>query len=288
LSRRSIAAFAAGISDPNPRYYDDRAESDIVAPPTLPVSLTWKLSNQLARTLAGNAPQRAAFLRQLHVSEELELLRPLRPADCLTITGRVVQVAPHRLGTTLVIGYEARNASGLCAFRERFGLLLRSENGIQTARTALPPEGPDDAAALWTTSVTVDRLAAHVYSACSDIYFAVHTSQAFAESVGLPVPILHGTATMSIAVREVLTREADSDPTRVRGIACRFRSPVVPGEALLVRLRSRKEMRRMTELGFDVCGSSGQLVVSDGLLRFAAPSRTRSHSIHTPRARHGE
>src|SRR2546422_8551885 len=97
---------------------------------------------------------------------------------------------------------------------------------------------------------------AHVYTECARIYNPIHTDTAVALAAGLSAIILHGTATLALAVSRVGARDLDGDPGRVRGVAGRF-----PG---MVTLPSRPAVRGHAPHagggGFRNLGSGGKTV----------------------------
>jgi len=104
---------------------------------------------------------------------------------------------------------------------------------------------------------------AHVYSECARIWNPIHTDRAFAAAAGLPDIILHGTATLALAVSRVVAA-GGGDPRRVRRIAARF--------GAMVRLPSEVVVRLFAPEGdivrFEVCNDEGGLAVRDGLVVF--------------------
>jgi len=78
---------------------------------------------------------------------------------------------------------------------------------------------------------------AHIYSECARIWNPIHTDIAIARAAGLPGIILHGTATLALAVSCVL-RHAGVDPRMVRRIGGRFTDMVPLPSSLAVHLAS--------------------------------------------------
>ena len=64
----------------------------------------------------------------------------------------------------------------------------------------------------------------------------MHSDPEFAVKAGFKAPILHGMCTYGITCRAVLSTFADWDPAAIRRHACRFSSPVYPGETVTVQL----------------------------------------------------
>jgi acyl dehydratase len=108
----------------------------------------------------------------------------------------------------------------------------------------------------------VPATAGHVYTECARIWNPIHTDLAMARAAGLPAPILHGTATLALAISSVVRRDLDGDPTRVAGVAVRFTGMVVPPTTLIVRGRGALGDR----LAFDAVGEDGRPVLSAGIL----------------------
>src|SRR5215831_17990681 len=63
---------------------------------------------------------------------------------------------------------------------------------------------PRNGAREWSAELPVAPTLAHVYSECARIWNAIHTDRAAALAAGLPDIILHGTATLALAVSAVL------------------------------------------------------------------------------------
>jgi acyl dehydratase len=81
--------------------------------------------------------------------------------------------------------------------------------------------------------------------------------------VGLPGIIYQGTATLALAVREIINREADGDPARLKSLACRFSGMVLPESHIRVEcLKSRQG-----DLFFQVKNQDGQKAISRGYAR---------------------
>jgi len=110
--------------------------------------------------------------------------------------------------------------------------------------------------------VAVPAGLAHVYTECARIWNPIHTDVAVARATGLPDIILHGTATLALAVSRVLGHLA-ADPRAVRRVRARFTGMVsLPGRFTL-RVAEAAEGKTF---GFDARGDDGALVLSAGAL----------------------
>jgi acyl dehydratase len=271
VSDRQSMNFAACVGDNNPWYFDDERPDGIVAPPMLVVSLTWPLSLSYAEALHAHG-YGDAQKRQVHFTEHIAWNRPFKPGETLRINARVSAVLPHRAGTLGIVSFDAVDSEGLPVFTESSGAMFRGvrlEGGGEGADSAsVSPERVEEAEPLWSTVLPIDPLASHIFDGCGDLHFPIHTSRRFAHQVGLPRPILHGTCTESMAIRELVNRECGGDPTRLRATGCRFTGMVFPGTEITVRLVgvSQTETRN---LFFDVLNADGKKAISDGFLSIA-------------------
>ncbi|MEW6111620.1 MAG: MaoC/PaaZ C-terminal domain-containing protein, partial [Thermodesulfobacteriota bacterium] len=202
---------------------------------------------------------------------------PVRPADKLTIRGSLAAISPHKAGTLAVIRYQALDEHGEPVFTEHIGGLMRGVDCSGPATTVEPlpaaPSHPGSDQPLWDAPIFINQLAPFVYDGCTNIYFPIHTSVAFARGVGLPGIILQGTATLAYAVREIINREADGDPHALRQVGCRFTGMVMPGSEIRVALSARSSDATGTGLFFHVSNAAGSLVISNGYARLERGDR---------------
>lgn len=270
LTPRQTMNYAAGLADHNSRYFDDTAPAGIVAPPMLAVALTWPLSADFA-TYWGDTDFPVELQRQqVHYNESIVWHRTLRPDESLTIQGRIIALLPHRAGTRIGIRYTATGGEGDTVFTEFITGLLRGVtlDGEATSLENLPE--PDVSAALstglWERSIPVDPVAAHLYDACTNIEFPIHTSAAFARAVGLPGTIYHGTATLGLAVRDILNREAGGDPDALAEVHAGFRGMVFPGSTIVLRVLGTLLENKVKTVYFEVETPEGAKAVRNGRL----------------------
>ncbi|MBW2356625.1 MAG: MaoC family dehydratase N-terminal domain-containing protein [Deltaproteobacteria bacterium] len=264
---RWMTNYAAAVGDANPCYFDDTRNAGLIAHPVFPVAVTWPVALQLDRYLEGSAFPVELMAMQVHHSEHIALHHPIRPGQRLTVAGTVAAIRPHRAGTRVILRYEASDEDGQGIFTEHIGGLLRGVSCTDEGRGLddLPPDPPSapEGASLWEAPVTVDPLFSYRYDAGSGIVFPIHTSPAFARSVGLPGIIVQGTATLALAVSELVNREADGDPQRITALACRFTGMVRPGTTIRILLQQRKE----ENLFFEVRDEQDKRVLSNGHAR---------------------
>jgi hypothetical protein len=265
---RDIMNYSAAIGDANPRYFDDESSNGIIAHPVYPVALTWNIIGRITEFIVSEKFPTELLLSQVHYTEHLEIHRPLSPGLQLIIEGRIAAILPHRAGTHVVIRLAALDKEGAPVFTEHIGAMLRGVECIgggsgkeslpivQNVATAVEP--------CWAGTVKIDKLLPFVYDGCTDIVFPIHTSIKFARMVGLPGIILQGTATLALAVTELVNRELNCEPARVKSVSCRFTGMVLPGSNISVRMIEKKKNNTRTDLFFDVCDINGGRVISSG------------------------
>lgn len=272
ITVRQAMNFAASVGDGNPAYFDDDRPEGVIAPPMLVVSLTWPLAVAYTDTLRERGFE-TAIRRQVHYTEHIVWNRVFRPGEVLTIDGDVVAILPHTAGTFGVVQFRATDAAGELVFTEMAGALFRGVRceGESGGYDCLPPvpERKEEPEALWVDVVHMDPLAAHVYDGCADLHFPIHTSKQFARKVGLPGTIIHGTCTQSVAVREIVNREAAGDPSRLRSTSCRFTGMVMPGTDIAIRLMGEDTTPGSRHLFYDVMNGDGKKAISEGHVEIA-------------------
>ncbi|NPU85939.1 MAG: hypothetical protein HPY65_15795 [Syntrophaceae bacterium] len=265
---RQTTNYAAALGDGNPWYLDDSRPGGIVAPPMFSVAVTWPVTERIAEFIESAKFPKEIVNTQVHYTEHLAIHRLVRPEDRLSLRGRIAAILPHKAGTLFVIRYDVSDEAGNPVFTEHIGGMMRGVRCVDEGRGAETlPEAPSFEAIgppIWEASVFVDRTAPFVYDGCTNIYFPIHTSVAFARAVGLPDIIHQGTATLALAVREVTNREADGNPHRVKSISCRFTGMVIPGSEIRIRLIGRASKGPATHCFFEVENAEGKRAIRDG------------------------
>jgi len=270
ITWRETMNYAAAIEDENPYYFDDERSEGIIAHPMFGAAVTWPISERIWEYMEGFDFPKEILLTQVHYTEHLHLHRPIRPGDHLIVRGRVAATLPHKSGTLFVIRYDAGDPQGMPVFTEHMGGLMRgvrcTDEGKGAEKLPRLPDRSGKKAILWESSLRVERTAPFVYDGCTNIFFPIHTSVKFARAVGLPGIILQGTATLALAVREVINRELGKDPREVRSLACRFTGMVRPGSEIRVQLEGRETDSDGDHYFFQVMNSEGKKAVSDGVI----------------------
>jgi len=286
VDARWLMAYAAALGETDARFYDTLAPAGPLAHPLFSVCYEWPPLVTLRERVIGDelAPL------GVHATHDLVVTRIPRAGETVTTTARVIAIERRRSGTLLVARLTTVDAAGALLTTTDYGSVYRgvepSETGRLAAplgsdlgeaatsaaaegRTSRPPGGvgglggrPGPPNFSWSERVDVAAGAAHVYTECARIWNPIHTDAAVARAAGLPAIILHGTATLALAVSRVVARELGGDASRVRRIVARFTGFVRVPSTLTVRGRGRAG----AAIAFDALGPDGAPVLGQGVL----------------------
>jgi len=234
IDARWLMAYAAGLAETDARYYDTLAPGGPAAHPLFPVCYEWPAL--LALRAVTTSDEMA--IRSVHATHDLVLHRPIRPRETLHTTARVSGLAHRRAGTLMTVRLETIDAAGRPVTSSDYGSVYRGVafEGADAGH-APPPREAAMASGGEVLRVDIPAGLAHIYSECARIWNPIHTDIAIARAAGLPGIILHGTATLALAVSCVL-RHAGVDPRMVRRISGRFTDMVPLPSSLAVHLAS--------------------------------------------------
>jgi acyl dehydratase len=265
VDARWLMAYAAGIADYNPRYLDTAA-GEVIAHPVFPVCAEWP-AVLATRALQGYASATPAELaRGVHASHDLHISRPIRAGDELTTRATVISVRQIKPGAAQMTRLDTVDATGELVCRtfqlgiSRDVAVLGADRAIEDAPAT--PARPERGGELGRFPIAVPQGAAHVYTECARIWNPIHTDRAVALAAGLPDIILHGTATLALAVTQLVDRYLAGDPTQVRRLGGRFAGMVLMPSAIELRVHADAD----ATLFFTVMDAKGQVVFNHGFL----------------------
>ena len=261
IDARWLMAYASALGETNFRYFDTITDAGPLAHPVFAVCYEWPVAVALREATI------AAELHPLsvHATHHLVIHRAPRAGDVLHTRARVVAVEPRRAGTLVVSRFETTDADGEPVTATDYGSVYRgvvvsgapSREPVATPVARATPTTPR-----WTEVVTVDVNAARVYTECARIWNPIHTDVAVARGAGLADPILHGTATLALAVSRLVARDLDGAAERVREIRARFTGMVPLPSSFIVRGGPRDG----AAIAFDAVAPDGAPVLSQGVV----------------------
>lgn len=280
LDARWLMAYAAALGETAPEYFDTTRPEGILAHPLFPVCYEWPLALALrAAVIPAELAERA-----VHATHNLALHRPPRVGDRLSTTATLVAVGPRRPGAFVITRFWTTDRSGAPVSTTEAGTLYRGvtcdgPQGVASGPT-LPvgPVGPLGLAGpplsptpRWAAPLGVSATLAHVYSECARIWNPIHTDRAVATGAGLPDIILHGTATLALAVSELLRRDAEGPRTRLTRLSCRFGAMVRLPSTITVRGLGVADAADGRWIAFEVAAEEdGRPAVTEGWAVVAA------------------
>ncbi len=265
VTPRRIQAFAAGIRDHNPVYFDDTRTGGLVGHPGLAFSFQWN-----SRHTPDMPPNARSAPYGVHAWTDLRLERPFLEGDVITSQGVNAGFEQVRPGVLTVSRYAMTDSSGeLVAELDIAGIV----RGATLEGTAAPPQLtplPQIEPAgkpIWERDIEIPPDAAHAYTECADIYNPIHTERRVALAAGLPDIILHGSATQAIAISALVDGSLDGDPARVRRFYAQNRAMVLMDTRITVRCLGEQQLDDATRaFAFDVRTEEGTPALARGVL----------------------
>ena len=255
VDARWIMAYAAGIGDLNPRYMDTAA-GVVIAHPVFPVCLEWPVILATRDMQGSHLITRAESARGVHAAHDLHILRPIRAGDELVTRSTMTDIATIRPGARYVMRLDTSDArTGELVTRTwqtgiYRGVAVTGPGGTAEAAPALPVNASFKAQN--TYAIPIAAGLANVYTETARIFNPIHSDRAVALAAGLPDIILHGTASLALAVSTIVDNELGGDSTRVRRLGGQFRAMVLMPTALRLEIESRADtvfFRLLTESG---------------------------------------
>jgi acyl dehydratase len=259
VDARWLMAYSAALGETGQRYFETGGPSGPAAHPLFAVCYEWPLAVSLRENVIGDAI--APY--SVHATHELIIHRPPRVGDVLSTTARVVDVRPVKAGSVVVVELDTVDGTGAHVTTTHYGSIYR---GVGCDATSAPPmsaPATPPGAVRWEERVEISGQLAHVYTECARIWNPIHTDIAVARAAGLPSLILHGTATLALAVSRVVTRDLGGDPAHVSGLAVRFTGMVPMPSTVTVRGYEAN----VAEIPFDAVDSAGRSVLGRGVVK---------------------
>jgi len=286
IDARWTMAYAAALGDSLNAYMETLRPADFVAHPMFPVCFEWPLIVAMRRLFKTNSLTDEEATRGVHATHDLIIHRAIRPPETLRTRLVVAGVERRKPGAYQLTRLDTTDARDALVCTSLYGSIYRGvgvEGPDRPADISMPPAAPADASVNPRDEIKIPVPAgmAHVYTECARIFNPIHTDAAVARAAGLPAIILHGTATLALAVSRIVEARAESDPTRVSRIACRFGAMVTMPSTLTLRIFADTARNAAASPGvfFEVLNSEGKLAIRDGFIGLrAAPENSNRES----------
>lgn len=179
------------------------------------------------------------WVKIVHAEQFLETGRPIPSSGTARVDIRVAGIVDKGAEKGAIVYYDkilSDAETGAEIARVTTGAFCRGDGGCgdhgapPEALKAVPERAPDR-----SLTHEIDPRAALIYRLSGD-FNPLHIDPATARQAGYERPILHGLCTMGLANHVLVEEIAGGDPARFRGFACRFSSPVFPGDMVRVEI----------------------------------------------------
>jgi acyl dehydratase len=275
VDARWLMAYAAALGETAPEYLDTTRPHGILAHPLFPVCYEWPL----ALDVRAKALPDDVAVRGVHATHRLTLHRPPRAGDRLRTTATVAALERRTPGAYLVLRMDTVDAAGRPVSTTEYGSLYLGVECDEAPRpgdlgTLSPPgrgqgEGSRSGEEWWSVDVPIAPTLAHVYTECARIWNPIHTDRAVALGAGLPDIILHGTATLALAISQTLRQQPRGAATPVRAVTARFGAMVRMPSRIVVRGQAPRPSPTGPVVGFEALAEDGRPAVRDATLVLA-------------------
>ncbi|MDG2278310.1 MAG: MaoC/PaaZ C-terminal domain-containing protein [Pseudomonadales bacterium] len=236
VDARWLMAYAASLNDPNPAYMDTQTNA-VVAHPVFPVCVEWPVILN-TRALAGSQSLTdKESARGVHAAHDLHIHAPIKAGDKLSTSATMIGVNAIKPGAAYTMKLTTTNQTGkVVAETYQLGIYRNVDVTGENRFSEDPPELPtrSDPTQGTRSEIYISGGAAHTYTECAHIWNPIHTDKAVALAAGLPDIILHGTATLALAVTNIIDKHADSNPGRVTRLGGRFAAMVLMPSTIIV------------------------------------------------------
>lgn len=248
-------AYASATNDTNGRHVAGE-----LAPPVFAIVPVWDVMTDAAGLVT--PPEANASV--VHSEQDMRFFRPIAPGDVLRSKAAPISVAVRGVGTTVAVRTETVDAAGRPVNEQFVTLFFRGpfegSSGGEPAPEHKLTGAVKATAPVAEVTYAFDADQTFRYAEASGDPVRIHLDDDAARALGLPGIIIHGLCTMAFCGRAVIESVAGGDPDRLARLAVRFSRPVLPGQAITVRIYADGD----DAYGFEALNADGQAVVKDG------------------------
>ena len=257
VSRAAAMFYALAVGDANTRYFDNRTEGGVIAPPMS--AALWARS--AIKSVLSDPETEIRYDRILHYSQTFHWMEPIRPGDRISTRAAVRDIREFENGGLITIETESSNQHEQPTVRGEWVFMDRSAgrpNAGKPPRLA-GPEGPITSEA----RIYVPSAQTFFYAEASGDRNPLHLDDTHAKERGLPGIILHGLCTMALCHRALTAALCHGEPTHISSLSVRFSRPVFPGSHLYFKTVSAPNDNPPTRIGIIAEDREGNLVLRD-------------------------
>ena len=271
IDTRWTMAYAAALGDSLPCYLDTASPAGVVAHPLFPVCFEWPVMVAMRATFDRSGLTADEARRGVHTSHDLIIHRQIRPPAHVQTRATVAGIERRKPGAYQLTRLETVDAVGTPVCTSWYGSIYRDVAVAGPDRMAEAPPAPAVPREVGGRPISEIPIAVaaglpHVYTECARIFNPIHTDAAVAQQAGLPAIILHGTATLALAVTKIVSAQTRGDPSRVTRIAGRFGAMVMMPSEVLLRIYARESARDGDRIFFEVLNDQNRPAIRDGLV----------------------
>ena len=274
VDARWTMAFSAALGDTGPHYLDTTGE--VVAHPLFTIAPEWNAHLEGRDLFAANGLTSDERLKSVHATHDCHVHRLVRPGDRLDTRATTVLAEDRRPGAYVVTRLDTADADGepVCTTWQASvyrGVAVEGGDRVHAQPPPPPPAAGSNggSAPLAELRVPVPANLAHVYSECARIWNPIHTDVEVARQMGLPDIILHGSATLALAVSRIVDHAAGGDPNRVRRLGGMFRGMVLMPSEIQVRVFADEAWEDGRVVAWDVLNAEGRPAITKGFVVLA-------------------
>ncbi len=168
-------------------------------------------------------------------------------------------------GANALVELEFKSSvDGEVLFENLVAMIIRGDGGFGGERgpkrevPVAPDRAPDK-----VIKIQTEGRQALMYRLSGD-WNPLHADPDIAKAVGFERPILHGLCTYGCTTRAIVRELCDNEPEKLKSMAVRFSSPVLPGDLLTVETKTEGKI-----IFVEVKNEAGATVLTNGVFELA-------------------
>jgi acyl dehydratase len=250
--------YAKGYNDDNPWFLDESREGGIICPPMFAVVYG-------GMAVAGpmfDKELEMNFSMMVHGEQELIWYDTVKPGDKIksqAVISDIVDLGKHEI---VYVTAKCVNQDGNKVVDSTYGFLVRGGGSGGT-----PPAKKDyqRGEELFKGEMDATEDQTYRYADASGDHNPIHVDPEFAVKVGLPGIILQGLCSMAFTSKAIMDGHLDRDPTRLKRMFVRFRSPVLPKDHVTTTGWMSEKSDDKTTIVFEAAKQDGTIVITNGV-----------------------